>query len=94
MRRLTSCHIYPRLSPRVNNGRQDRQFFPVLVANARRGKTKYAIGDGKNVADFTFVGNVAHAHLLAAEKVSGPILPAARQAEQAGSPEGQAETAR
>lgn len=48
---------------------QDRQFFPVLVANARRGKTKYAIGDGKNVADFTFVGNVAHGHLLAAHKV-------------------------
>ena len=48
---------------------QDRQFFPVVVENARRGKTKYAIGSGKNVVDFTFVGNVAHSHLLAAEKV-------------------------
>ena len=51
--------------------RQDRQFFPVLVENARKGKSKYALGDGTNVADFTFVGNVAHAHLLAAEKVRG-----------------------
>lgn len=41
----------------------------MLVENARKGKSKYALGDGKNVADFTFVGNVAHAHLLAAEKV-------------------------
>jgi len=48
---------------------QDRQFFPVLIENAKKGKTKYAIGEGKNVADFTYVGNVAHAHLLAAEKV-------------------------
>ena len=48
---------------------QDRQFFPVLVESARKGKTKYALGAGRNVADFTFVGNVAHAHLLAAEKV-------------------------
>ncbi len=39
------------------------------MANARKGKSKYALGDGKNVADFTYVGNVAHAHLLAAEKV-------------------------
>lgn len=41
----------------------------MLVANARKGKSKFALGDGQNVADFTFVGNVAHAHLLAAEKV-------------------------
>ena len=50
-------------------GPGDRQFFPVLVESARKGKTKYALGKGKNVADFTFVGNVAHAHLLAAEKL-------------------------
>jgi len=50
-------------------GPGDRQFFPVLVESARKGKTKYALGEGRNVADFTFVGNVAHAHLLAAEKL-------------------------
>ena len=48
---------------------QDRQFFPVLIKQARRGRMKYGLGDGKNVADFVFVKNVAHAHLLAAEKV-------------------------
>jgi sterol-4alpha-carboxylate 3-dehydrogenase (decarboxylating) len=55
--------------PRLRTTPQDRQFFPVLIESARKGKTKYALGSGANVADFTFVGNVAHAHLLAAEKV-------------------------
>jgi sterol-4alpha-carboxylate 3-dehydrogenase (decarboxylating) len=62
---MLTIHLSAYIQPTI----QDRQFFPVLVANARKGKSKYALGDGKNVADFTYVGNVAHAHLLAAEKV-------------------------
>jgi hypothetical protein len=37
---------------------------PTFVKQARRGKMKYIIGDGRNVWDFTYVGNVAQAHVL------------------------------
>lgn len=50
-------------------GPGDRQFFPVLIENAAKGKSKMAIGNGKNIADFTFVGNVSHGHLLGASKL-------------------------
>jgi len=46
-------------------GPKDPHFWPKLVASARAGKTRFMVGNGKNVADFTYVGNVAHAHLLA-----------------------------
>ena len=55
--------------PRGIFGPGDVQFFPVLVENAKMGKTKYIIGDGENMADFTFVDNVVHGHLLAAEHI-------------------------
>ena len=55
--------------PRGIFGPGDVQFFPVLVENAKLGKTKYIIGDGENLADFTFVDNVVHGHLLAAEHI-------------------------
>jgi len=50
-------------------GPRDGQFFPTLIEAARSGKWKYQLGDGKNKQDFTYVGNVAHAHLLAADKL-------------------------
>lgn len=37
---------------------------------AERGKMKYIIGDGKNRMDFTYVGNVAQAHLQAADALA------------------------
>jgi len=37
---------------------------PTLVRQAKAGKMKYIIGDGKNRWDLTYVGNVAQAHLL------------------------------
>jgi cytochrome b involved in lipid metabolism len=55
--------------PRGIVGPGDVQFFPVLVENAKQGKTKYIVGDGMNLADFTFVDNVVHGHLLAAEHI-------------------------
>ncbi len=44
-------------------GEHDPLLVPVIVDKAREGKMKYIIGDGKNLMDFTYVGNVAQAHL-------------------------------
>ena len=51
-------------------GEGDVLFVPTVVKNARNGKMKYVIGDGKNLMDFTYVGNVAQAHLEAAAHLS------------------------
>ncbi|NXA01089.1 NSDHL protein, partial [Nesospiza acunhae] len=47
----------------------DPQLVPILVQAARSGKMKFIIGDGKNLVDFTYVENVVHGHILAAEKL-------------------------
>lgn len=60
-------------------GEGDTVMVPTLVRQARAGKMKYIIGDGKNEWDLTYVGNVAQAHLLAAEQLA-PGAPAAGQA--------------
>lgn len=44
-------------------GEGDTTFFPTLVAKARQGKLKYYIGNGRNLVEFTYVGNVAQAHI-------------------------------
>ncbi|RDA93087.1 hypothetical protein CP533_4062 [Ophiocordyceps camponoti-saundersi (nom. inval.)] len=46
-------------------GEGDVQLLPGLLRAYRDGKTNVQIGDNKNIFDFTYVGNVAHAHLLA-----------------------------
>lgn len=48
-------------------GEHDPLLVPLTVANAKKGKMKYIIGSGRNLMDFTYVGNVAQAHLLAAD---------------------------
>lgn len=45
-------------------GEHDPLLVPTIVANAKKGKMKFIIGSGKNLMDFTYVGNVAQAHLL------------------------------
>ncbi|MBN3305656.1 NSDHL protein, partial [Amia calva] len=50
-------------------GPRDPQLVPILVDSARRGKMKFIIGDGTNLVDFTFVENVVHGHILAAERL-------------------------
>ena len=45
-------------------GEGDPLLVPLTVANAKRGKMKYIVGGGANLMDFTYVGNVAQAHLL------------------------------
>ncbi|KAM3285519.1 hypothetical protein P3S67_024318 [Capsicum chacoense] len=83
---LTCC-----IRPSSIFGPGDRLLVPSLVAAARAGKSKFIIGDGNNVYDFTYVENVAHAHVCAeralasgaaaAEKAAGntntrPSIPA------------------
>lgn len=48
-------------------GKGDTTFWPTVVAKANQGKMKYIIGSGDNLVEFTYVGNVAQAHLQAAE---------------------------
>ncbi|XP_034037236.1 sterol-4-alpha-carboxylate 3-dehydrogenase, decarboxylating [Thalassophryne amazonica] len=50
-------------------GPRDPQLVPILVDTARQGKMKFIIGDGTNLVDFTFVENVVHGHILAAERL-------------------------
>ncbi|XP_060612252.2 sterol-4-alpha-carboxylate 3-dehydrogenase, decarboxylating [Anolis sagrei] len=50
-------------------GPRDPQLVPILVQAAKSGKMKFIIGDGKNLVDFTFVENVVHGHILAAEQL-------------------------
>ncbi|KAF5748373.1 hypothetical protein HS088_TW04G00326 [Tripterygium wilfordii] len=57
---LTCC-----IRPSSIFGPGDKLFVPSLVSAARAGKAKFIIGDGNNVYDFTYVENVAHAHICA-----------------------------
>ncbi|XP_033632299.1 sterol-4-alpha-carboxylate 3-dehydrogenase, decarboxylating-like isoform X2 [Asterias rubens] len=50
-------------------GPRDPQLVPTLVETAKAGKMKFMIGDGSNLVDFTYVKNVVHGHILAAEKL-------------------------
>ncbi|OMO67041.1 3-beta hydroxysteroid dehydrogenase/isomerase [Corchorus capsularis] len=57
---LTCC-----IRPSSIFGPGDKLLVPSLVSAARAGKLKFMIGDGNNVYDFTYVENVAHAHICA-----------------------------
>lgn len=58
------------LRPSAIFGEGDAVFVPTLVERAQKGKMKFIVGNGKNLMDFTHVGNVAQAHVLAAERLS------------------------
>ncbi|KAM3509484.1 hypothetical protein MY10362_000564 [Beauveria mimosiformis] len=47
-------------------GEGDVQALAGLLGAYRTGKSRVQLGDNTNIFDFTYVGNVAHAHLLAA----------------------------
>ena len=47
-------------------GEGDVQLVPPMLKAFEKGQTKFQLGDGDNLFDFTYVGNVAHAHILAA----------------------------
>jgi len=62
--RLRNCAIRPHLIW----GPGDPHLIPRLIDRGRSGKLKI-IGDGANKVDITYVDNVAHAHILAAESL-------------------------
>ena len=51
-------------------GPHDPHLLPALSRVGKEKKSKYMIGDGSNLVDFTFVGNVAYSHVLAAVHLS------------------------
>ncbi|KAF8003059.1 hypothetical protein HF325_002304 [Metschnikowia pulcherrima] len=56
-------------SPRGIFGPGDRQLVPGLRTAARLGQLKFQLGDNDNLFDWTYVGNVADAHVLAAQRI-------------------------
>lgn len=55
------------LRPHAIFGPGDVQFLPELLKAAKAGKDKVLIGNGNNLVDWTYVGNVVHSHLLAVQ---------------------------
>ncbi|KAJ7626670.1 C-3 sterol dehydrogenase [Mycena polygramma] len=53
-------------------GPGDRQVMAGLYQVYERGQTHFQIGDNTNLFDWTYVGNVAAAHLLAADRLTDP----------------------
>ncbi|MCJ1370279.1 erg26, C-3 sterol dehydrogenase [Loxospora ochrophaea] len=47
-------------------GEGDVQLMPPMIREYHKGTTKFQVGDNNNLFDYTYVGNVAHAHILAA----------------------------
>ena len=57
-------------------GPGDRQVLQGLLKVVENNQTKYQIGSNENLFDWTYVQNVVHAHLLAADKLyNEPISP-------------------
>jgi sterol-4alpha-carboxylate 3-dehydrogenase (decarboxylating) len=53
------------LRPHAIFGPRDPHFISKLIECARAGAMTHMIGDGANLVDFTYVGNVVHAAMLA-----------------------------
>ncbi|KAJ7784626.1 C-3 sterol dehydrogenase [Mycena metata] len=53
-------------------GPGDQQAMAGLYQVYERGQTHFQIGDNTNLFDWTYVGNVAAAHLLAADRLTDP----------------------
>lgn len=54
------------LRPHAIFGPRDTHFVSQLIAKVQGGVLTHIIGDGRNLADFTFIDNVVYAHYLAA----------------------------
>ncbi|KAM0803751.1 hypothetical protein BDR22DRAFT_837774 [Usnea florida] len=50
-------------------GEADTICLGKMIANAVAGKTRFQMGDGKNVYDFMYVGNLVDAHILVAHRL-------------------------
>lgn len=62
-------------------GPGDRQALPGFFNVLSTGRTKFQVGNNENLFDWTYVENVAHAHLLAADRL--PVHGAAGKPEYA-----------
>lgn len=69
---LTVC-----LRPAGIFGPGDRQLVPGLRTAARLGQSKFQLGDNNNLFDWSYAGNVADAHVLAAQRILDPAASAA-----------------
>ncbi|KAL3641614.1 hypothetical protein CASFOL_012429 [Castilleja foliolosa] len=58
---LRPCNVF---------GPGDKQLLPSLVNMAKSNWAKFIIGSGNNLSDFTYIENVAHAHICAEESLS------------------------
>ncbi|KAI9310799.1 3-beta hydroxysteroid dehydrogenase/isomerase family-domain-containing protein [Dichotomocladium elegans] len=68
------------LRPSAIFGPGDRQLLPGMIEVCEKGQHRFQIGDNTSLMDFTYVGNIAYAHVLAAEKLVDPKSPVAGQA--------------
>ncbi|KAK9450105.1 3-beta hydroxysteroid dehydrogenase/isomerase family-domain-containing protein [Limtongia smithiae] len=50
-------------------GPGDRQLVPGMLDVLKTNGTLFQLGNNENLFDFTYIGNVAHAHVLAAQKL-------------------------
>ncbi|KAL1830723.1 hypothetical protein ACET3Z_000374 [Daucus carota] len=75
---LTCC-----IRPSSIFGPGDKLLVPAIVNAARAGKARFIIGDGKNMYDFTYVENVAHAHICAERALASGDKDAERASGQA-----------
>ncbi|OAD01862.1 hypothetical protein MUCCIDRAFT_156373, partial [Mucor lusitanicus CBS 277.49] len=73
---LLTCTI----RPSAIFGPGDRQVIPGMLEVCERGQHRFQIGNNQSLMDFSYVGNVAYAHVLAAEKLAIPDSGAAGQA--------------
>ncbi|KAJ9113648.1 hypothetical protein QFC22_005956 [Naganishia vaughanmartiniae] len=56
-------------------GPYDRQQLAGFKSVITNNQTRFQIGSNDNLFDWTYVGNVAHAHLLAADKLGSVVTP-------------------
>ncbi|KAK6146320.1 hypothetical protein DH2020_020189 [Rehmannia glutinosa] len=62
---LRPCNVF---------GPGDKQLLPLLVNMAKSNWAKFIIGSGNNQSDFTYVENVAHAHICAEESLRSQMV--------------------
>jgi len=70
---LRTCAIRPHLIW----GPGDPHLIPRLIARGRAGRLRQ-VGAGENLVDISYIDNVAHAHLLAADNLAGAATAAGR----------------
>jgi len=63
--KMATCAIRPAGIFGPGDRQMIQNFYNVVLNN----QTRFQIGDNTNLADFTYVANVAHAHLLAVDKL-------------------------